>query len=30
LLDATVALEPNQPVRIKRNFTVIRAGKADL
>jgi IS1 family transposase len=27
LLDATLALEPNRPVRIKRNFTVIRGGK---
>lgn len=27
LLDATLALEPNRPVRVKRNFTVIDGGK---
>lgn len=28
LLDATLAIEPNRPVRVKRNFTVIEGGKA--
>lgn len=27
LLDATLTLEPNRPVRVKRNFTVIQGGK---
>lgn len=27
LLDATLALEPNRPVRVKRNFLVIEGGK---
>jgi hypothetical protein len=27
LLDATLALEPNRPIRFKRNFTVIEGGK---
>lgn len=27
LLDATLALEPNRPIRTKRNFTVITGGK---
>jgi hypothetical protein len=27
LLDATLALEPNRPIRTKRNFTVIEGGK---
>lgn len=27
LLDATLSLEPNRPVRVKRNFTVIEGGK---
>lgn len=27
LLDATLALEPNRPARVKRNFTVIEGGK---
>lgn len=27
LLDATLAIEPNRPVRVKRNFTVIKGGK---
>lgn len=29
LLDATLALEPNRPVRIKRHFTVIAGGRLD-
>lgn len=28
LLDATLAIEPNRPVRVKRNFTVIEGGKS--
>ncbi|MEH2503696.1 hypothetical protein V1290_002507 [Bradyrhizobium sp. AZCC 1578] len=27
LLDATLAIEPNRPVRVKRNFTVFEGGK---
>jgi hypothetical protein len=27
LLDATLSLEPNRPVRVKRNFTVIDGGE---
>jgi IS1 family transposase len=27
LLDATMAIEPNRPVRVKRNFSVIQGGK---
>ena len=27
LLDATLAVEPNRPVRVRRNFTVIDGGK---
>lgn len=27
LLDVTLAIEPNQPVRVKRNFTVIKGGR---
>ena len=27
LLDATLAIEPNRPVRVKRNFTVIEGGR---
>jgi hypothetical protein len=27
LLDATLALEPNRPIRTKRNFTVIEGGE---
>ncbi len=27
LLDATLALEPNRPIRFKRNFTVIDGGR---
>jgi len=27
LLDAALALEPNRPIRTKRNFTVIEGGK---
>ena len=27
LLDTVLALEPNRPVRVKRNFTVIDGGK---
>jgi len=29
LLDATLAIEPNRPVRVKRNFTVIKGGRKD-
>jgi IS1 family transposase len=29
LLEATLAMEPNRPVRIKRHFTVIDGGRAD-
>lgn len=28
LLDAVLAIEPNRPVRVKRNFTVIEGGKS--
>ena len=28
LLDATLALEPNRPIRFKRNFTVIEGGRS--
>jgi hypothetical protein len=28
LLDAVLAIEPNRPVRVKRNFTVIEGGQA--
>jgi hypothetical protein len=27
LLDATLAIEPNRPARVKRNFTVIDGGR---
>jgi hypothetical protein len=27
LLDATLAIEPDRPVRVKRNFTVIEGGR---
>jgi hypothetical protein len=27
LLDAVLELEPNRPVRVKRNFTVIEGGR---
>jgi hypothetical protein len=27
LLDATLAIEPNRPIRVKRNFRVIPGGK---
>ena len=29
LLDATLMLEPNRPIRVKRNFTVIEGGRTD-
>ena len=29
LIDAALALEPNRPIRTKRNFTVIEGGKRD-
>lgn len=29
LLDTTLSLEPNRPIRVKRNFTVIEGGRPD-